>query len=152
MLNLHPVVGFRDGWMYIGQSAEAVKKVLAAKAGEGETVDSTEAFTRLAIDIEGPVQSVSYANTAENTRALAAGLKTAGSMFGMALMMAGADANDKSLEPVKEVLALLPDVAKIVGKFDFLEAKVTVVQDGDDADSYTKRSVTVVRPAEEASN
>ena len=50
---------------------------------------------------------------------------------------------------VKEAVALLPDVAKIIAKFDFLQAKVTVTQDGQDADSYTSRSVTVVQPADE---
>lgn len=151
-LGLSPVIGFQDGWMYIGQSAAAVQKVLDTKAGNGETIDKTEAFTRLNIDIEGPVDSISYANTAENTRALADGLRKAGFAFQMAVGMAGGNAEDKSLEPVKELLALLPDVAKIVEKFDFLEAKVIVVQNGDDPDSYTKRSVVVVRSPEEDSN
>ena len=66
----------------------------------------------------------------------------------MIMSMAGANANQEELKPIQEALALLPDVAKIVGKFDFLEANVTVVQAGDEPDSYVKRSVTVVRPAE----
>lgn len=148
-LGLQPVIGFRDGWMYIGQSAAAVELVLDTKAGEGETIKETEAFQRLDIEIEGLVQSISYSNTAENIRAAADALRKAGFAFQMALGMAGADTQDESLEPVKEVLALLPDVAKIVEKFDFLEAKITVCQAGQDADTYTRRSVTVVRPLKE---
>ncbi len=148
-LGLSPVIGFQDGWMYLGQSADAVKKVLETKAGNGETIDNTEAFKRLAIDVEGPVQSIKYANTAEDLRAVADALGKVGFAFQMIVGMSGANADDKSLEPLKEALALLPDVARIVRKFDFLQAKITVVQDGDDADTYTKRSVVVVRPAEE---
>jgi hypothetical protein len=51
---------------------------------------------------------------------------------------------------VKEFLALMPDAAKILEKFDFLESKITVVQQGSDPDSYSKRSVTVVRAPEAA--
>jgi hypothetical protein len=149
-LGLSPVIGYQDGWMYIGQSSAAVKKVLETQKGNVDTIDTTDEFKRLNIEIEGPVNAISYANTAENTRALADAVRKAGFAFQMVATMTGANAEDESLEPVKEVLALTPDIAKIIDKFDFLEARMTVVQDGPDADSYTKRSVTVVRPAEEA--
>ena len=151
---VRPVIGFQEGWMYIGTSAAAVKKVFETQAGEGETIEETDAFKRLDVVIEGPVLSIKYANTAENTRNLAKMLKQAGTMAPMFLAMAGANSEDESLKPVQEALALLPDVADIVAKFDFLEANITVVQGGDEADSYTKRSVTVVRApdAESADN
>ncbi len=148
-LGVRPVIGFQDGWMYIGSSAKAVQKVLKTQAGEGETIEQSEAFTRLDIEVEGAVESIKYTNTAESTRALAAGLNQAGLMAPMFMAMAGANSEDESLKPVQEVIALLPDLSRIVAKFDFLEATITVVQDGDEPDSYTKRSVTVVRPAEE---
>ena len=148
MFGQSPVIGFQDGWMYIGQSSAAVKKVLETKAGNGETIENTDAFQRLNMDIEGPVRSIKYANTAENLRALGDALCKASFAFQMVAVLAGTNAQDESLEPVREVLALLPAVARVLEKFDFLEAKITVVQDGDDADSYTKRSVIVVRPAE----
>ncbi|MFO7904326.1 MAG: hypothetical protein R6U98_16805 [Pirellulaceae bacterium] len=152
MLNffgLRPVIGFHDGWMYLGQSTAAVKQVLEARAGDAETIDTTEAFKRLALPVEGPVDSMKYANTAENLRATADALRKGGFVFHMAVTMAGMDTTDQSLEPVKKVLALLPDVARIIEQFDFLEAKLTVTKNGPGADSYTKESVTVVRPAEE---
>ncbi len=150
-LNFKPVIGYQDGWMYIGQSAAAVKKVLDTKAGNGDTIVDTEDFKRLNIEVEGPVEAISYANTAQNLRDLADGLRKAGFAFQTVLLMAGANNEDESLEPVKEVLALMPDVAQIVESFDFLESKMTVVQQGPDPDSYTKRSVTVVRAPQEAS-
>ncbi|MFW6168963.1 MAG: hypothetical protein ACODAD_00635 [Planctomycetota bacterium] len=144
-----PVIGFENGWMYVGQSTAAVKRILETKAGNAETIDTTDAFKRLALSVEGPVNSMKYANTAENMRATADALRKGGFAFHMALTMAGVDATDQSLEPVRKLLALLPDVAKIIEAFDFLEAKLTVVQDGPGPDSYTKESVTVVRPPEE---
>ena len=58
----------------------------------------------------------------------------------------GVEADSDSLKPVQELLALLPSVAKIIGKFDFLEAKLSVTQRADEPGSYTRRSVTMVRP------
>jgi len=151
---VRPVIGFHEGWMYLGSSAQAVKTVLDTQAGNGETIENTDAFKRLDLEVTGPVQSIAYTNTAENTRNLARALNQAGTMIPMFMAMAGADADEESLKPVQEALALLPDVAKIVAKFDFLEANITVVQDGDEPDSYTKRTVTVVREpkAEDSQN
>ena len=146
---VRPVIGFQDDWMYIGSSAGAVKKVLDTKAGNGETMEGTEAFQQLKLEVEGPVDSIAYTNTAENTRNFAKMLNQIGFMAPMFLNMAGANIDQEQLKPIQEALALLPDLAKIVGKFDFLEANVTVVQGGDEPDSYVKRSVTVVRPVEE---
>lgn len=146
---LRPVIGFRDGWMYVGQSAAAVQQILEARAGNAETIEQTEAFKRLALPVRGPVDSMRYVNMAENVRATADMLRKAGFMFPVVVTMAGVDISDSSMKPVKKMLALLPEVAKIVEKFDFLEAKLTVTQRGPDPDSYTKESVTVVRPAQE---
>jgi hypothetical protein len=147
-LGMRPVIGFQDDWMYIGSSAGAVKKVLDTKAGKGETMEGTEAFQQLKLEVEGPVASIAYTNTAENTRNLAKVLNQIGFMAPMIINMAGANIDQAQLKPIQEALALLPDLAKIVGKFDFLEANVTVIQGGDEPDSYVKRSVTVVRPVE----
>jgi hypothetical protein len=144
-----PVIGFQDGWMYIAPSPAAVRKVLETRAGEGETIEATEDFQRLNIDIEGPVRAISYANTAENLRGAADTLRKGSFVFQMIVMAAGGEIDNQTREVMEEVVALLPDVAKIVEQFDFLQAKVSVNQQGADADSYTKRSVTVVRPADE---
>ena len=145
---VRPVIGFQDDWMYIGSSAGAVKKVLDTKAGNGETIEGTEAFQRLKLEVEGLVHSIAYTNTAESTRNVAQMLNQIGFMAPMFINMAGGNVDQEQLKPIQEALALLPDVAKIVGKFDFLEANVTVVQAGDEPDSYVKRAVTVVRPTE----
>ncbi len=149
---VRPVIGFQDGWMYIGSSTKAIQQVLDTQAGKGETIENTDAFKRLSIEVEGPVDSIKYTNTAESTRAMARALTQAGTMAPMIMAMAGANAGDDSLQPIQEVLALLPDLSKIVAKFDFLEANITVIQGGDEPDSYTKRGVTVVRAPEAEAN
>ncbi len=139
-----PVVGFRDGWMVVGSNAGAVKRVLDAKAGQGQTIDQTEAFKQFHLEVEGPVDSIGYTNLAEQTRQIAMFLRQVGTFVPMFLAMAGAEAGAEELKPVEEVIGLLRDVAQIVDKFDFLEASLSVTQSDDD--SYVRRTVTVVRP------
>lgn len=146
-----PVVGFRDGWMFVGSNAKAVEKVLDARAGQGETIVDTEAFKQFNLPVEGPVRSISYTNLAESTRQMARLIGQVGTLLPVILRMAGKKTDSEELEPVQEVLRLLPSVAKIVAKFDFLEAKLSVTQDGDEPGTYLRRTVTLVRAPEEPS-
>jgi hypothetical protein len=140
-----PLIGFQDGWMYIASDPDAMKEVLAARSGDAETIESTESFQQFGMEIDGPVKSVSYKNLAESTRQTAAAVNQIGTMAPMFLAMAGQNADPADLEPVQDVLKLLPDLAKIIAKFDFLEAQMSVSQQGDEPGSYTKRAVTIVR-------
>ena len=148
VFGVRPAIGFRDGWMFIGSNAAAVQKVLDTKAGEGETIAETEAFKRFHLEVEGPVDAIAYTDLAASTRQVAQMLSQVGIVAQIVIGLAGAEADDEDLEPVKEVLKLLPSVAKIVAKFDFLEAKLSVTQTGDEPGTYTRRSVTVVRAPE----
>jgi hypothetical protein len=141
-----PVIGFRDGWMLLGSNAQAVEKVLAARAGQAKTMADSEAFQRLNLKVEGPVASISYTNLAESTRSIAKLLNQVGAVAPLIVGLAGAEAPAEELKPVQEVLGLLPDVAKIVAKFDFLEAQLSVTQAGGQPGTYLRRTVTVVRP------
>lgn len=141
-----PVIGFRDGWMFLGSNAQAVEKVLAAKAPQAKTIADTEAFQRLNLKVEGPVDSISYTNLAESIRNAAKMLNQAGAVAQLVIGMVGGQADAEDLKPVQEVLGLLPSLARIVAKFDFLEARMSVTQKGDEPGSYLRRTVTVVRP------
>jgi hypothetical protein len=141
-----PVIGFRDGWMMIGSNAEAVKTVLATKAGKSPTIADAKSFKQFHADVRGPVSSISYKNTAEDLHQVAAMLNQAGVIVPMVIGMAGAKANQEELKPVQEALGLLPSVGKIVSKLDFLQAGLSVTQDGDQPGTYRIRTVTVVRP------
>ncbi len=144
---VRPVLGFRDGWMILGSNAEAVKTVLATKAGKAPTIADAKTFKQFHLEVKGPVYSIGYKNTAEDVRQVAAVLNQAGMMAPMILGMVGAKAKPDDLKPVQEVLGLLPSLGKIVSKFDFLEAKLSVIQAGDQPGTYQHREVTVVRPA-----
>ncbi len=146
VFGVKPVLGFRDGWMILGSNAEAVKTVLETKAGKGPTIADTKAFKQFQLKVEGPVRSISYTNLAENTRQTAKFLNQAGTLLPMIIGMAGVKANPDDLKPVQEVLGLLPSLGKIVSKFDFLEASLSVTQAGDQPGTYQVRTVTVVRP------
>ena len=46
-------------------------------------------------------------------------------------------------------MILMPSLGKIVSKFDFLEAKLSVTQDAAQPGTYFRHSVTYVRPPTE---
>lgn len=150
MFGMQPVIGFDDGWMIIGSNQGAVQRVLDARAGKIPTIETSEGFQKFEAEIEGPVSAISYADVAENIRHMAQGIRQVGVIAPAIIGMAAAKADPEDLKPVQEILALLPSVANVVEKFDFLEARLTVVQPGDTPDTYTKRSVTLVRPPAEA--
>jgi len=139
-----PLIGFRDGWMIVGSSPQAVEKVLDTRAGKGRTIADTKAFQQFDLAIEGPVHTVSYTNLAASTRQAAQFLEQAGVIVPMIVAMAGGQTD--SLKPMQEILALLPSVGKIVARFDFFEARMSVTQAGDEPGSYRRRTVTVIRP------
>ncbi len=141
-----PVIGFRDGWMILGSSAEAAKNMLQAKAGKGPSFAETKAFKQFRLKVDGPVHSISYRNLAESTRQAAARLNQAGAVAPVIVGLAAGKAKPEQLKLVQDVLGLLPSVGKIVAKFDFLEAQMSVTQAGDQPGTYLRRSVTVVRP------
>jgi hypothetical protein len=145
---VRPAIGFRDGWMMIGSNADAVQTVLEVKAGEQPSVADSDAFGQFELEVDGPVHAISYSNLAAGTRQAAAMLEQAGTFAPMAIGMAGAQADAKALQVLQELLGLLPDIAKIVAKFDFYEAKLSVTQEGPTPDTYLRRGVVLVRPAD----
>jgi hypothetical protein len=145
-----PIIGFHDDWMIIASDPKAVQKLLDTWSGNGPAIDQSPQFKRFGLTIDGPVRSISYCDTAESTRHIAQSIDKAGalaSMFvGMAAAKADKDHPNKQLDTANDLIKLLPSVAKVVGKFDFLEGKLQVKQQGADPHTYIERSVTLVRP------
>lgn len=146
MVGARPVIGFHEGWMLIGSSPSAVQRVLDTYAGKEPSIAKAQSFARFDLAIEGPVTGLSYRHLAEGTRQAAQMLRQIGLMAPMILGMAGAQAEPEDLKPVQDALALLPSIANVVGKFDYLEAMLSVTQQGQQPNSYQRRSVTLVRP------
>jgi hypothetical protein len=148
-----PVIGFHDGWMIIGSEPKAVQRLLDTWSGKAAGIDQSAQFQRFGLKIEGPVRSVSYNDVAENIRNAARSLDKAGAMASMFVGIAAAktdkDHPNPQLDTVNDLLKLVPSVAKVVGKFDFLEGRLQVTQQGDDPHTYIQRSVTLVRPPAE---
>ena len=138
-----PVIGFEDDWMVASSHSDFVTTLRKMRAGEGKAFADTERFTRFGLEIEGPVRSVSFSDTGKSIRDTATGLQQAGAMIPLALSMTGQSQQD--LEPVQEVLTLLPSIGRIVGKFDFIQSSFSVTQHTDDG-GWKSRSVTLIRP------
>jgi hypothetical protein len=141
-----PVIGFRDGWMFFGSRAEAVKTVLQTRAGKNPSIAGTKAFQQFQLKVQGPVSSISYSNLAESIREIAKTLDQAGTIAPLIIGLVGAKAKPEDLKPVEEVLALLPSLGKIVSKLDFLESEMAVTQAGDRPGTFQRRTVIMVRP------
>jgi hypothetical protein len=150
MFGARPVIGFRDGWMIWASNAGAAQKVLDTLTGNGPTVLESDAYKAFQLDVSGPVQSISYTDLAQRTRQAAMMLNQAGTIVPALIGMAGAqaDADAEKLQTVQDLVALLPSVAKIVAKFDYLEANLSVTQKGERPDTYQRRGVTLVRAPE----
>lgn len=146
MGGMTPVFGFRDGWMIMGSHTDAVEKVLLTKGGESETIATSDTFLQFGLDVSGDVTSISYANTGSTIRQMASGLQQAGAMIPMVLAMSGRQENMSDLEPLQDILSLLPSIGQIVGKFDFIESTLSVTQPGPEADTWIRRSATMIRP------
>ena len=153
LVGKRPVIGFHDGWMIIGSEPKAVERVLDTWSGKSPGIDQSAQFQRFGLKIDGPVRSVGYNDVAENIRNAAQSLDKAGAVASMFVGMAAAkvdkDHPNPQLETANELLKLVPSVAKVVGKFDFLEGRLQVTQQGDDPHTYIQRSVTLVRPPAE---
>jgi hypothetical protein len=151
MFGVEPVIGFHEDWMICGTSQAAVQRVLDVRAGKGTTIETSDSFKRFGAAVDGPVNSLSYNDLAENTRHAAQVIRQIGVFAPAIIGAAGAQADPEDLKPVQEILALLPSIANVVEKFDFLEARLSIVEPDDAPDMYRKSSVTLVRPPAEDS-
>ena len=135
---LRPVIGFQSGWMIVASNASAAQRVLRTLSGEAASINSTEQFRQFGLELEGPVYAIRYSDLAASTRRAAQVIRQAGVVAPIILGIAGTHADQAKLKPISEVLALLPDIAKVVERFDYLQARLSVVQKGSEPGSYIK--------------
>ncbi len=148
-MGIKPVIGFHDGWMMIGSNAGAVKAVLATRSGKSPSIADAASFRQFNLEVDGPVYSIRYRNTAEEIRQIAALLNQGGLIGPMLPVILGPNTDPEKLKPVQEVFGLLPSLSKIVAKFDFLQSQLSVTLGGREPGVYHRHTVTVVRPAGE---
>lgn len=144
--NVKPVIGFNEGWLMIGSNPECLQKVMDARAGKVPTIVGSDHFERFHLNVEGPVDSLSFTDLQASIRQAAEMIRQVGAIAPMFIAMAGGNAGSEEMKPVMEALAILPSIAKVVEKFDYYEAKLAVVQTGPLPNTYMKQSVTLIRP------
>lgn len=150
MLQIQPVMGFKDGWMVLASHPDAVQTIELTRGGEAANIESSDKFEAFDLSIEGPIAATSYVNTGQQTRDLAKGLQSIGSMLPMIMGMAGGGNNAPDLSKATDFLNLLPDLGRIVAKFDFLDSTLTVTKPGASAGTYMRETVTLIKEMESA--
>src|SRR3954469_3695688 len=146
---VRPVIGFHDDWMIVGTNASAAQKVLKTLSGDAPSIATTERFKKFGIEVKGPVSAISYSDIGTATRQAAAFIRQAGFMAPAIIASAGVK-DPKVSKLLQEAVGLLPSVANVVEKFNYLDARLTVVQKGEASGSYIKRSVTLVKTPADA--
>ncbi len=145
MTGARPVLGFRDGWMIMASSPATAKKLLAVRAGDGESIKGAESLKRFDLKTDGPVEAVSYSDIGAGVRAASEGITQAAMMAPMVMAAATADASEEDKKTINEVLGLLPSIAKVIAKFDFYEQKLSITREGPEEGQYLRESVTLIR-------
>ena len=151
VMGLRPIIGFQDDWLVIGSGASAVETVIATQKGEHDSFLKSDAFAEMHLEANGPVQTVSYSNLQAQTQAMAQGLMQLGIFAPTMMGMAPPEAREQ-LEPLQDLLGLLPKIAKIVRSMDFYEKQMSVSQRGDEPGSWMRQSVITIRPVEDAAS
>lgn len=149
MVGLRPVIGFSDGWMVLGSHRDAVETVFDTAADDADNWAVSDRFKEFSLKIDGPVRSLSYSNTGESIREISTGLQQAGIFAPMVIGMIGAqnqNGEGPDLTVIQEIVGLLPPIGRIIGKFDFIDATMSVCQPGEQPGTYTRQSVTLIRP------
>jgi hypothetical protein len=140
-----PVIGFRDGWMILASSPDSAKTLLAVRAGKEKSIEGAESLKKFDMETGGEVFGVSYTDIGAGVRAFADGIDQAAMMAPMFMGAAMAQAPDEAKKAVTEILGLLPSVAKVIRKFDFMEQNLSITREGSEEGTYRRDSVTLIR-------
>lgn len=149
MSGAKPVIGFNDGWMIIATNAAAAQTFLDVRAGEAESIADSDEIAKFNLKADGKVYAASYSDVGEGVRQTADLMETMGTMLPIYIGMATAEAKPEEKKAINEALGLLPDLAKVVRKFDFFEDKLSITQEGPLPDSFMVESVTNIRQPDE---
>ncbi|MFO0897101.1 MAG: hypothetical protein U0836_06680 [Pirellulales bacterium] len=145
---VRPLIGFVDGWLVIGSSRAGLDAVLATREGKRPSFADSDRFARFKVAVEGPVNAISYTETARQNRETAQFLRQAGIIAPGVLAMAPKGPAAGPAESAVQLLTFLPSAAKVLEQFDFCEGTLSVTQPTKDAGEWTTTSVTLVRPVD----
>jgi hypothetical protein len=147
-----PVIGFRDGWMFIATSPDAAKRILAVRAGDAPSIAGAESLKRFDLKVDGEVSAVSYTDVGAGVRAFADAIDQVAAVAPLALAAPMADASTEDRKMVSDILGLMPSIAKVIRKFDFFEQRLSITREGPVEGTYLREGVQLIRqPADDDS-
>lgn len=144
-----PVIGFRDGWMIIASTPDAAKKMLSVRAGKADSIAKSDSLQRFDMNVDGEVYAVSYTDIGAGIRAFVEGINGFAGMAPMMIGMAAQGMPPEDMKTIQQVISLLPSAAKVIGKFDFYEQKLTILREGPEEGTYLREAVTLIRQPSE---
>jgi len=115
-------VGVRDGWLIVGSSANAVRRVIATAAGEHPNVRTNEAMMAQAMTPQGAAQAVTFTDHGDSGEAAAAmvgAMSMAGGMVSMAIP------DPEAREVIIKAMEVISELAPVVEEIDFYDTSAS---------------------------
>ncbi len=138
MLGYKPVLGVKEGWLFIGSSPGVITTALDVAAGKTENFAKNERFLQEGIQPEGSVRSLSFTDQTK-----------LGDELGQALQMVpmiGMMAPDLMKDPVMQsVLSIVGKLGRVVRKLDFFQSSASRTT-ADGKVEFTKKITTYREP------
>ncbi|GAG67469.1 unnamed protein product, partial [marine sediment metagenome] len=111
-------------------------------------INQAYSFRTFDLEVTGPVYAVSYTDVSAAVRQMADTMEQIGAIAPMFVGMMATDVSPEDLQPIQEMIGLLPSVSKVVRKFDFFKQQLSVTREGPQADTYRRDGVWLIRAAE----
>jgi len=151
MMMMRPVVGVTGEWLVIGSSAGAVNKCLDVASGKAPSIAKNPRFAEEGLIPKGPVSSISFADTTNQGKDLAAAVGMIGMFGGMA--MSGMPSNTPEEKQTKQILqsamGILMKLGPVLQKIDFTSSQASLTTYDGKSTVLTQAVVTYKSPGGE---
>jgi hypothetical protein len=119
MLGYKPVLGVKEGWLFIGSSSGVITTALDVAAGKTENFAKNERFLKEGIQPEGSVRSLSFTDQSKLGEELGQALQMV-PMLGMMMPP------DLMKDPVMQsTLSIIGKLGRVVRKLDFFQSSAS---------------------------
>ncbi len=154
MAILNPVIGVKDGWMFIGTSPAAVNACLDVAAGNAPSIAQNDRFKAEGLRPSGPVGAMSFRDLSKLGEEMAGIVGILGMMGGLATAQIPAD--DPEAQKVKgviqSIMSIVMKLSPVLAKVDFFSSSASITTR--DGNIVRTEMVTTYKPpappAEEA--
>ncbi len=136
---LQPAYGFVDDYLVIASSAGAAGKLVSVKEGKTPNVLSSPKLAKLEALPQEPVTLVYYAN-------LQSQIQQQAQAVGMMGMWMAFIPESPETAPMKSLMMLLPRLAPVIKKFDFLQDQLVTIRFDRATGTWKSKRVISIRP------